>query len=116
MKYSMDQIKKGVATYLDAEFMPLIDDGFKRVMVGAAMSIAISKYANMVPTLNQNKFVKTLDIIDENSGDVDLDTLYNAIQQQMPKDGFTVDIPIVGTTRFKTGDIEKLYKTIQATK
>lgn len=115
MKYSIDQIKKGVAAYLDTEMIPLIDDGFKRVMVGAAASIAISKYANLIPALKQNKYIAALDIIDENDN-VDVDTLYAAVQGQMPNDGFTVDVPVVGTMRFKPMDIEKLYKTIQATK
>lgn len=115
MKYSIDQIKKGVAAYLDTEMIPLIDDGFKRVMVGAAVSIAISRYANLIPALKENKFIASLDIIDEEDC-VDVETLYQAVQGQMPNDGFTVNVPIVGTMRFKPMDIEKLYKTIQAVK
>lgn len=115
MKYSIDQIKKGVAAYLDTEMMPLIDNGFKRVMVGAAASIAITKYADLIPALRENKYVAALEVIDEDNN-VDVETLYQAVQGQMPTDGFTVDIPVVGTMRFKPMDIEKLYKTIQSVK
>lgn len=115
MKVSIDQLKKGVATYLDTELIPLIDDGFKRVMVGAAVSIAITKYASVIPALNENKFIKTLDIID-GENNIDIETLYNAIQSKMTNDGFSVDVPVLGAIRFKPMDIEKIYKTITATK
>lgn len=113
--YTVNQITKGVGAYLDTELMPMIDEGWKRVMVGAGLSIAISKYANMIPLLAENKYVQQLELFDEN-GNVDLDTLYTAVQGQMPKDGFTIDIPVVGTTRFKSDDVEKLYSIIRAQK
>lgn len=114
-KYTVDQITKGVGAYLDAEMLPLIQSDFKRVMVGAGISIAISKYAQYIPLLAEHQYLKPLEIIDSD-GNVDLETLYTAIQGQMPKDGFTIDIPVVGAMRFKTGDIEKLYNTIRAQK
>lgn len=115
MTYTIEQLKKGLAAYLDAEFMPLIDDGFKRVMVGAGISIAISKYANIIPVLNENKFVKSLELIDS-EGNVDLDTIVAAVQSQMPADGVSVDVPMVGAMRFKKEDVEKLYRTIKSQK
>lgn len=115
MGYSIEQVKNGLGAYLDTELMPLISDGFKRVMVGAGLSIVISKYANMIPLLAENQYVKPLELFDD-KGNVDLDTLYTAIQGQMTKDGFSVNIPMVGPLRFQTEDVKKLYDTIRAQK
>lgn len=115
MTYSVDQIKRGVASYLDAEFMPLIDDSLKRVLIGAGISIVISKYADFVPSLGENKYIKALGVIDD-SGNVDVDTLYTAIKGQMPEDGVKVEVPVVGEMRFVTSDVEKLYQHITTVK
>lgn len=115
MGYSIEQVKKGLGAYLDSEFMPLIEGDFKRVMVGAGLSIAISKYANMIPLLAENQYVKPLELFDEH-GNVDLDTLYAAIQGQMSKDGFSINVPTIGPIRFQSEDVKKLYDTIRAQK
>lgn len=115
MAYSIEQVKKGLGAYLDAELMPLIEGDFKRVMVGAGLSIAISKYANMIPLLAENQYIKPLELFDE-KGNVDLETLYTAIQGQMSKDGFSIQIPMIGPLRFQSEDIKKLYDTIRAQK
>lgn len=113
--YSVDQITKGVAAFLDAEVMPLIESDWKKVLVGAGISIAISKYSAMLPALGENKVVKDLELIDKD-GKFDLDTLAAAVKGQVPKDGFTVDVPMVGALRFKAEDIDKLYSAIRAQK
>lgn len=105
---SMQSVQRGVAAYLDNEFMPAFPEkGIQRILVGAAASLAIKRYSDLVEVYKEQPFVKSLGIFDEN-GDVDIDTLAGAVKGQMGKDGFSVDIPALGTLTFKTMDVDKL--------
>lgn len=110
--YSVEQIQKGIASYLDTEFMPMLDEGsFKKVLVGAAISLAINKYTSLIPVLQENPFVKSLDVIDS-EGNVDVDTLAAAIKENMPTTGVEVEIPTLGKIRLKSADADKLVEHI----
>lgn len=52
-----------------------------------------------------------LDIFDE-EGNVDLEVVKEAVLENMTDAGLKIDIPVVGTIRFKRDDVEKLYKCI----
>lgn len=115
MNYSIEQIKRGVAAYLDNEFMPMFDEGsIKKVIAGAAISLAITRYSAMADLLLDNQFVKALGVVDENRN-VDVDTLAVALKQNMPKDGVKVDVPSMGAVRLKGDDIDKLKQYIAQT-
>lgn len=110
--YSVEQIQKGVAAYLDAEFMPMLDENsFKKVIVGAAISLAINKYTSLIPVIQQNPFVASLDVIDS-EGNVDVETLAEAIKENMPPTGVETEIPMLGKIRLKSADADKLVEYI----
>lgn len=112
MKYTMDEVQRGVAAYVDNEFMPHLNENpLKKVLIGAAISIAIKRYSAMVPLLSENAFVKALNVFDSD-GHVDVETLLGAVKQQMPKDGVPVDIPSIGTIRLHDADADKLMQYI----
>lgn len=116
MTYTMDQVTKGVAAYLDNEFMPMLEESsIKKVLIGAAISIAISRYAAMVEVAKENEFVKALNVFDDN-GNVDVDTIIPAIKQNMPKDGVKVNVPSMGVLTLKEPDVDKLKQYIQSAK
>lgn len=110
--YSVEQIQKGIAAYLDAEFMPMLDEGsMKKVLVGAAISLAISKYTSLIPVVQAHPFVKSLDVFDS-EGNVDVETLADALKANMPPTGVEVEIPMLGKIRLKSADADKLVEYI----
>lgn len=109
---SIDKIERGVANYLDGELMPqLQSNGFEKVLVGTAASLAIHKIGAIVVSYKDNKLVKMLDVMDDN-GNVDVDVLAAELKKNIPKEGVKVDIPVVGTMTFHEDDVDKLYEYI----
>lgn len=105
---SIDKIEKGVANYLDAELMPqLQSNGIEKVIIGTAASLLIRKSGDIITGYKDNKLVKMLGIMDDN-GNVDVETLAEELKKNISKDGFTVDIPIIGTLTFHKEDVDKL--------
>lgn len=109
---SVDKIEKGMAAYLDAELIPQLQKtGIERVIVGTAASLLIRKAGSIVEGYKDNKMVKMLGIMDE-AGNVDVDMLVEELKKNVPKEGFTVDIPIIGTLTFHEEDIDKMHDSI----
>lgn len=116
MNYTTEQIKTGVAAYLDHEFMPQLGEGntVKKVLFGAAISVAIARYTNLAEAMKQHPFVQALGVVDEN-GSIDVDTFGAALKQNVPKDGVKVDIPTMGTMTLDGTDVDKLLTYIKQT-
>lgn len=109
---SINQIEKGVASFLDAELMPnLPQNGIQKVMAGTAMSLMIKRTGNMVKEFSNNSFIKMLGIMDQ-EGNVDIDTLKNELKNNISDSGVVVDIPMIGTMTFRKSDVDNLYNHI----
>lgn len=109
---SIDKIEQGIANYLDGELMPqLQSNGWEKVLVGTAASLAIRKTGAIVAGYKDHKLVKMLGIMDD-KGNVDVDALAMELKKNIPKDGFSVDIPIIGTMTFHKDDVDKLREYI----
>lgn len=109
---SKTQIEKGIANYLDSEFMPkLHTDKWKEVLIGTAASIMVRRVGAVVDSMSCYKVITTLGIIDGN-GDVDLDILTEEIKKNVPPEGFAVQIPVLGEITLYQSDVEKLYRKI----
>ena len=106
---SIDNIKQGLADYLDAELMPqLKTSGVERVVIGTAASLLITRAGNIVEGYKDNKLVKMLGIMDD-EGNVDIDTLVTEVKKNITKDGIRVEVPVLGTLTFHREDVDKLY-------
>lgn len=109
---SIDKIEKGVASYLDGELMPqLQNNGLEKVIVGTVVSLAISKSGAIVAGYKDNKLVRMLGLMDDD-GNVDVEVLATELKKNIPKEGVKVDIPIIGTMTFHKNDVDKLYEHI----
>lgn len=110
---SIDQVEKGVASYLDTELMPKLDDNkIQKVIAGTAIGIMIRRFGNMAQAMANNEIVKMLDIVDEN-GNIDIDIIKEELEKQIDdKTGLPVDLPMIGKMTFYKADVDKLYKHI----
>lgn len=116
MSYTIDQVKAGVASFLDKNLIPLLPEkSWKRVVYGAAIGMYINKADQYVPALMQSPVLKPLGIFRED-GTIDLDAAMPYVKQQIGTDGFDVDIPGLGAITFKEADIQTLYNEIKSAK
>lgn len=110
---SIDQLEKGIGSYLDKELMPLFDkeSTIQKIIIGTGISLAIRKGRAQIPMLMERPFVKMVGIFDE-TGNIDIDTLKEEVIKQIPEKGFKVEVPVIGELTFHKADVEKLYEHI----
>ena len=68
---SVESIGKGVAKFADREILKNVD-GWQKVVVGAAIALAINRSQDIVASYRENSIVKMLKIFDDN-GNIDID-------------------------------------------
>lgn len=107
-----DQFQRGLAKYIDREIISkLPTSSVQRVATGAAVAIAMKRYDGLVDRLKSNAIISVLGIINE-SGDIDLDALHDALRDQITTDGVVIDVPVLGKLTFYSGDIDNIYSDI----
>lgn len=113
---TLDDLQRGVAAYLDNEFMPnFSSNGLERVVVGTAIGLIIKKNFGKIASLKDNAIVKMTGVMDENAN-IDLDILATEVKANMPAEGIQIEAPMIGMLTFKTDDIDKLQQYIKGGK
>jgi hypothetical protein len=107
---SVDQIKNGVAKYIDTEIIPALP-GWKKWVFGGGAVLMLSNQ-QVIDMVFNNQMVKALGIITD-SGMVDIDKVHTAIMPQIQKTGaIDIDIPMIGTIKIGASDVDTLYRMI----
>lgn len=109
---TINKIEQGIAAYLDGELMPkLPSTGIEKVLAGTALSLAIRKSGGILEGYKDNKAMQMLGVMDV-EGNVDVDILAEELKKNIPAEGVTIDIPIIGTLIIKSEDVDKLHEYI----
>lgn len=107
---TLKQFLNGLSKYLDSELLTKVQ-GINKWIVGAGLSMAIDNGANIFNKLKDNKFIQSMNVIDEDD-QIDIDRLYKYFLEQAKKNAVTFNIDYVGAITLKHSDIEKLYTYI----
>lgn len=106
-----NQIERGFARWLDAELMPhLPQNGWKKVIAGAAASIMIKRGGHMVEALMNHPIIVALDIA--KNGEIDLEIIRDEMKANMTEAGLIIDLPMIGELKLHKNDIDTLYAYI----
>lgn len=110
---SINAIKQGLAQYLDTELMPLIPASAsgKKFATGVIFSIFIKKLDNIAVTIGNKYMLADTGIIANDS--IDIELLKDVITSNIPAEGISLSIPMLGEMTIKREDINKLYNTIK---
>lgn len=110
---SITAIQTGLANYLDKELMPLIpaSEKGKKFATGVILSLAIKKLDNLAAALGSKYMLTDIGIITHEG--VDLDTLKDVVVANIPAEGITLNITMLGEMTLHKEDINKLYTTIK---
>lgn len=114
------KVQKGIANYLDAEVMPALkDEGWKRVAAGAVIALVLQRSEKFLPLLQENQFVKTMELMNE-KGEIDIEALVPVVKQQLEAQPMKLDLKIgsidFGKFTFHPADVDKLYEYISTAK
>ena len=112
MKVVFDDIEKGIANYLDKEFLNQYEStSFQRAMLGVAISLFLNKKSQEIKNMISNGLGKTMGISDDD-GMIDIDLLKDTIKQQITEEGIKYKNPYIGTITFHKDDVDVLYKYV----
>ena len=106
-----EQVINGLTKFIDSEIISQLT-GNQKLLIGIGSGIALKKGASIYNNLKNNPTIKMLEIIDE-KGHIDIETLYQEVRKQAEKEVIRLEIPMVGTLRLNSEDIEKLYDYIR---
>ncbi len=108
---TIDQVMRGVMRFADTEIGPHLPTG-KAIALGVALSLVAEGGKQQLLALRETPLIKTMGVMDE-SGNLDLDRLYNAARPRLDGQKLPVTLPLIGELRFDANDLDKLYKYIQ---
>ena len=108
---TVDQAMRGVVRFIDTEILPHLPTG-KGIGAGIAVALIMDGGKERILALRENPLIKTMGVMDE-SGNIDLDRLYNAARPRFDGQKLPVTLPLIGELRFDVNDLDKLYKYIQ---
>jgi hypothetical protein len=100
---TIEQFKRGVDTYFTNDVFPVLPDNKKFL---AAFGTAL-----IVGNIEKHPIMSTLGLIADN-GMVEVERAYSAAMTASNVAPLVLELPIVGTMRFTSQDIEKLYQHI----
>ena len=113
-----EQIKRGLARYMDSEFIPKLPVGsVKKVVIGTASALMLQNLDKSIKALSEHPLVGVLGIVDEH-GNIDVDRLAEEVKIQMGSDGMKFDLKILGLSlgapHFDCSDVDKLRAYINS--
>ena len=106
----IDQIKTGVARYIDNEIISQMTDTKSRWITGGLAALAINNLGETVKRYERDPFVAMLGVMKD--GDVDIDAVYQAFAPRMV-DKVSFVLPIMGKLTFDRQDLDKLMRYIK---
>jgi hypothetical protein len=94
MMVTIEQVKRGLANFVDREIMPHVPMGtLKKTLVGTVIGLFLSNLDKAIA--NNGGLISMLGITDE-EGRIDIDKLADAVRENMSDEGIRVDLDIMG--------------------
>lgn len=108
---TLNQVRNGLARYIDNELCPMLT-GWKKWTFGAGAALWLSNITETFNHLKADSTIQMLGVIDD--GDmIDLEKLYGVFYEQAQKGAVTFDLPVVGSLTVNKDDVERLYRYIK---
>lgn len=107
---SMDKVKRGIARYVDEEFINKIN-GWQKWVFGAGFAMFLENFAANMQRAKENPMVKSLGLIDD-MNNVAVDRMRQQLKVQAQKGPITFEIPMLGSITLNESDVDKLYNLI----
>ena len=93
---TIGQIKKGLASFVDAEILTKIPAGtLKRTLIGAGAGLYLANLEKTLSGASQSALVAGLGVADEH-GNVDIDRLAEELRRNMPPEGVKINLDVMG--------------------
>lgn len=110
---TLDQVQRGVAKFVDTEIVPRLS-AVEKLVVGGGAGLITAKLPEVLSKYVDNKMFSALALYNPETGEIDIDALYNAVKPYISTDPIPVTIPLVNIRlKFTAREIDALYKYIK---
>lgn len=108
---TIQQIQKGFAMFVDRD-VAVAFDGWQRLVVSGFGGLVANSIPKMVREYSNHPFVAALGVYDPESGNVDIEALYQAFVLKMGDDKIPITIPKLGTVKLGKQEFDSLKRYI----
>jgi hypothetical protein len=113
---TIEQVRIGLASYIDNEILPAIPGGtMRKVVIGTAATMLIVNLEKTLTGALNNPAMHTLGIVKED-GTINVDALADSLRKNVPDEGMRLNLDIMGfrlgEMTFKRQDIDRLREHI----
>jgi len=109
---TIQQIQKAAARFVDQDIAPAFSGG-ERILVSGAAGLLIANSGKLVAQYATHPMVAALGVVDAQSGDIDVDSLYQAFAPKFGNEKIPLKIPVVGTIRIGKAEVDRFYQYVK---
>lgn len=106
------QVQRGFVNFVDNE-VACAFEGWQKAVVAGAAGLMAANLPNLVKTYGSQPIVAIMGIYDPNSGNINIDALYNHFVPKLGTDKIPIPIPKIGTIRMGRDEIDLLMRYIK---
>lgn len=106
------QVQRGFVNFVDNEVAGAFE-GWQKAVVAGAAGLMAANLPNLVKTYGSQPIVAIMGIYDPNSGNINIDALYNHFVPKLGTDKIPISIPKIGTIRMGRDEIDLLMRYIK---
>lgn len=109
---TIQQVQRGFTAFVDREVAGAFDGWQKAVVAGGAVLLA-ANFPKVVAGYATNPLVGAMGILDADTGEINIDAMYNAFVPKMGTDKIPIVIPKIGTIKLGKDEIDTLMRYIK---
>lgn len=109
---TIQQIQTAAARFVDQDLAPAFSGG-ERILVAGAAGLMISNAGKLVQQYAAHPMVAALGVLDAQSGDIDVDALYQAFAPKFGNEKIPLKVPVIGTIKIGKAEVDKLYQYVK---
>jgi hypothetical protein len=109
---TIEQVQRGFTRFVDMHVSGAFD-GWQRAVVAGSAGLLAANFPQLVKTYGGHPIVSALGVYDPMTGNIDIDSLYNAFIPQLGADKIPVSIPKVGTIKLGREEFDALLRYIK---
>lgn len=109
---TIQQIQKAAARFVDQDIAPAFSGG-ERILVSGAAGLLIANSGKLVAQYAAHPMVAALGVLDTQSGEIDVDALYQAFAPKFENEKIPLKIPVVGTIRIGKAEVDRFYQYVK---
>ena len=109
---TITQVQRGFALFVDNEIAAAFE-GWQKAIVAGCGGLLAANFPKLANAYADHPLIISMGVYDAASGNINIDTLYNAFVPKMGADKIPITIPRIGTIKLGREEIDTLVRYIK---